>query len=272
MDRIDGDDVGIALHRVAEGAHHGGESVGPVLSAMPRDHDAAGMRADVRLIPTPDRGDARVEIGEADNGLDGIDHGITGDDDRGRIDPLGEEVVAGGRGGGEVEVGGRRDDPPVDLLRVGLPTVVGPQARLDMPHLHPHAEGGDRRAHRRGRIPLAENPIGARRFNRLGNPRDRQARQLDQRRPLGEEMEAVIDRHPEQLEDGVEHRLVLPGGAEDWGREAFGHVAQLAPHRGHLDALRPRASDEHDPWAVAHAREASAGSAIVDSDAPMSGR
>ena len=31
------------------------------------------MRADVRLIPIPDRGDARVEIGEADNGLDGID-------------------------------------------------------------------------------------------------------------------------------------------------------------------------------------------------------
>ena len=81
VDRIDGDDVGIAPHGVTESTHHRCQAVSPILPAMPRDHDAAGLRANMGLIPLPDGGHTLVEIGKADNSLHGIDYGIAGDKD-----------------------------------------------------------------------------------------------------------------------------------------------------------------------------------------------
>ena len=151
----------------------------------------------------------------------------------------------------EIGAGDDVDDASVHLLRERPVQVPGAQAGLDVPDGDAAVEGGDRSAHRRGRVALDEEPVGPalrqQRIERAEDPRRELARGL----VVAHQVEIDVGRQVEQLEDLVEHLAMLRGRAED-DVEAVRLRAQPLNHGRHLDGLGPRPHD-HDEARACHA-------------------
>jgi hypothetical protein len=213
---------------------HGGKDL-----AQRRAEALAAVRRDQHLVAR------RLFRQPRGDPLQGVHHGVAGEEDAAGRHALGPQQLRGQGGGREAELGHQIDDAPVRLLRKRPREVAGPQARLHVADGNPPVEGGEGAGHRRRGVALDEEQV-----RRLAGEHPVQLGES----PRREVVEALILPHQVEVEVGtqgedrrhlIEHLAVLRGGAED-RREELGMPSQLAHHGRHLDELGPGAVEHHD--------------------------
>ena len=171
-----------------------------------------------------------------------IDHRVAGDEDAARVLALGDQVVAGFGRRGKVPARNVADDEPVELLGEGTVDIVAAQPGFDVGHGDLLVEGGQRRGHRGRGVALHHDDVGPRSLEHLLHPREHSRGDVEQRLAGGHHIEVVVDAHPGQRDDLVDHFAMLRSDANLGDKARMPHGR--AGHRKAFEGFRPRA--EHD--------------------------
>jgi len=173
-----------------------------------------------------------------------IDHRVPRDGDVVSRDPLGHEIVAGVRGGGEVRRGHHRGHAAIRFLRKGAGQVVGAKPSLHVPHRNPLIEGGERGGGHRGGITLHEDvgrALAEEGFGEGGHGARREDAQL---LPVLHQLEVDVGRDAESPQRLTQHLAVLGRGQHE--RLEPGMIPEGRIHRGHLDGFGSGPNDKRD--------------------------
>jgi len=231
VDREDHAQAWVAGDDRAEGRADLDQRRAEVLATVRRDQGEPGRR-----------GRDRQRVVAAGRHQQGVDHRVADDADRGRIDPLAEQVVARRAGRREVERGELAGQGSILLLGERRVRSPGPQSRLDVTERDLGVITRQGRGQHRGRVPLGEHQIGT---------LPREDRRERRQGPGGRVGEVLVDPHQIEVDvrddrkvgqGPVEQGPVLAGGHHP-DRQRIAEPAEPDHDRGHLDRLGSRPDD-----------------------------
>ena len=162
------------------------------------------------------------------------------------------KIVRGGGGRREVQRGEARDQHAIHFFGKRLAHVAGAQPGFDMRDGNAAVERRERAAQRSGGIALDQNVIRPLCRENIFQSGDDRGRGFKQGLAGPHQVEVVVGRDREGLENLVEQAAMLRRGG-DPDVELAGPLAQRAHHRRELDRFGPRAEDEENflhAWAI----------------------
>lgn len=236
VDGVDRLGVGVLLHHAADGAKHAVHGLAQVLATVRRDEDEAGALRPLEL---------GVGIAIAHSGAQGVDAGVSGDQDLRLRLALVQKVFLAGLSGGEIVLAHDVDRLTVELLRPGAEDVVRAQARLNVAHRDLQVEARERSGEAGRGIAVYEHDIGLLVLEDRLELEQHVARNVEQSLSRLHDRKVVVGRHAEDAQHLVEHLAVLPGHGDD-SLELIRARLQLVDERAHLDCLRASAENEHN--------------------------
>src|SRR5882762_994595 len=150
-----------------------------------------------------------------------------------RVGTLPEQVLLRELRGREMKIAEQTSDAPVDLFGKRLPFVVSAQASLDVSDLHFCVECSQTGSHRRGRVALHKDPLGAfplkQDLESLENCSSNPTRSLIRTHDL----EIAVRYDAEQLERTVHHLAMLTGAADSHSNFIFAGTVHHCARRFH---------------------------------------
>ncbi len=153
-----------------------------------------------------------------------------------------------------MEIRDRAGQTAVDLLRERIRSVVGAQPRFDVPDGDLAVEGREAADERRGRVPLDEHHVRADLAEDMVQCLDGVLRDLGQGLPGAHDVQIVVRRDLEDVQDLIQHLPVLRGRDRHHAKEPL-FRPEADDHRSELDGVGTGPEDDGDrfPGRTGHA-------------------
>ncbi len=239
MGRDEDVNVGKRLGDAPDGSEDVGHRLAPALPPV-RGHEHDALPADHRLAD----GAALFElVGHLANVQQCVDDGVAGDGDVAVGHALADQVRGRCRGRREVPAGQPRRQAAVHFFRIGAVDIARAQSGLDVADRHLVVERRERGREGGGGVALHEHCVRTDPLHQRSEPRQRPDGDVGQGLARLHDVEVVVGRDLEDLEDLVEHLAMLRGHGDD-GLEAV-PLGEFRHDRRHLDRLGPR-SKRHE--------------------------
>ena len=242
--------VGIFLREVFHCRHHTDETVAEVLATVAGDeHEFFAIPEAGYVVAGSGKhrllllGEGAVALELLHHPMQGVNHGVAGDENLSLRHLLTEILRREGRGS-KIVGGDAPGELAIHLLGPWAIDVVSAQPCLHMSHGYLLIEGGKGGGGGGGGVAMHEHHVGFRLAKHVAHTGEHTRRNVVEVLTLLHDVKVVVGGNVEDAQHLVEHLAMLPGDTH-YSDKLVGTALKLLHQRSHLDGFRAGAEHKH---------------------------